>query len=43
VGEQVFWTHLSAGFEFPPEATRKEIEKAAKDAKIDLRIREQEK
>jgi hypothetical protein len=38
VGEKVFWTHLILGFEFPPKATRKEIEKAAKDTKIDLRI-----
>jgi hypothetical protein len=36
VGEHVFWTHPIKGFEFPPKATRKEIEKAAKDAKIDL-------
>jgi hypothetical protein len=43
VGEQVFWTHLIPGFEFPPETTRKEIEKAAKGARIDLKIREQEK
>jgi len=36
VGEQVFWTHPIKGFEFPPGVTRKEIEKAAKEAKIDL-------
>jgi hypothetical protein len=35
-GEQVSWTHRIKGFEFPPEATRKEIEKAATEAKIDL-------
>jgi hypothetical protein len=38
VGEQVSWTHHIKGFEFPPEATRKEIKKAAKEAKIVLRI-----
>jgi hypothetical protein len=38
VGEQVSWSHQIKGFEFPPEATRKEIEKAAKEAKIELRI-----
>jgi hypothetical protein len=37
VGEQVSWAHRVKGLEFPPEATRKEIEKAAKEAKIDLR------
>jgi hypothetical protein len=36
VGERVSWTHLIEGFEFPPEATRKEIEKAAEEARIDL-------
>jgi hypothetical protein len=36
VGERVSWTHRIAGFEFPPEATRKAIEKAAKEASIDL-------
>jgi hypothetical protein len=35
-GEQVSWMHRIKGFEFPPEATRKEIEKAAKETKIDL-------
>ncbi len=37
VGERVSWTHPIEGFTFPPEATRKEIEKAAEKAKIDLR------
>jgi hypothetical protein len=37
VKEQVSWTHPIKGFEFPPEAVRKEIEKDAKEAKIDLR------
>jgi hypothetical protein len=37
VGERVSWTHPIEGFTFPPEATRKEIEKAADEAKIDLR------
>jgi hypothetical protein len=37
VGEQVSWAHPIKGFEFPPEATRKEIEKAAKEAQIELR------
>lgn len=36
VGERVSWTHPIEGFAFPPKATRKEIEKAAKEAKIDL-------
>jgi hypothetical protein len=43
VGEQVFWTHPIKGFEFPPQATREEIEKAAKEAKIDLKTPRQEK
>ena len=43
VGEQVFWTHPIKGFEFPPQATREEIEKAAKEAKIDLKTSGQEK
>ncbi len=38
VGEHVVWTHRIDGFEFPPEAVRKEIQKAAKEAQIDLRI-----
>jgi hypothetical protein len=37
-GEQVSWTHRIEGFEFPPEAMRKEIKKAATAAKIVLRI-----
>ena len=36
VGEQVFWMHRIKGFEFPPKATREEIHRAAKAAKIDL-------
>jgi hypothetical protein len=35
-GEQVSWAHRIKGFEFPPEETRKEIAKAAKEAKINL-------
>ena len=38
VGEYVYWTHMIEGFEFPPEAMQKEIEEAAKRAKIELRI-----
>jgi hypothetical protein len=37
VGEHVSWSHLIKGFEFPSEVTRKEIETAAKKAKIELR------
>jgi len=40
VGEQVCWVHRVPGFEFPPEATRKEIQKAAEGAKVNLRISE---
>jgi hypothetical protein len=36
VGEHVSWSHRIKGFVFPPEATRKEIETAAKKAKIEL-------
>jgi hypothetical protein len=36
-GEQVSWSHRIAGFEFPPKATRDEIDAAAKKAKIILR------
>jgi hypothetical protein len=43
VGEQVTWTHRIKGFEFPPQATREEIEKAAKEAKINLRTSRQGK
>lgn len=35
-GEQVFWMHSIEGFEFPPAAIRKEIEQAARAAKIDF-------
>jgi hypothetical protein len=38
VGELVIWIHRIEGFQYPPEATRKEIEKAAKDAKVRLEI-----
>jgi hypothetical protein len=37
VGEQVFWTHPIRGFEYPAKAMREEIEKAAKEAKIELK------
>jgi hypothetical protein len=43
VGEQVLWTHPINGFEFPPQATREEIEKAAKEAKIGLKTTAQQK
>ena len=43
VGEQVFWTHPIKGFQFPPQTTREKIEKAAKEAKIDLKTSGQEK
>lgn len=36
--EHVSWTHLIEGFEFPPAATREEIERAAVEAKVELRI-----
>jgi hypothetical protein len=39
VGEHVSWSHRVNGFEFPPEATRKEIETAATKAKIELQTR----
>lgn len=36
-GESVTWSkHRLAGFAFPAEATNKEIEKAAKEAKVNL-------
>lgn len=35
VGAQVFWIDLN-GFAYPPKALRREIEKAAKEASIDL-------
>ena len=37
VGEQVFWTHLIRGFEYPPKEMREEIEKPTKEAKIELK------
>ena len=42
LGEQVSWTHPIKGFEFPPEATRKAVEKAAKEANIKLSGRPKE-
>jgi hypothetical protein len=42
VGEEVVWAHPIEGFAFPPDAVRKEIEKAAKDSQIDLRTVGQE-
>jgi hypothetical protein len=39
VGEHVSWLHLIKGFEFPPQATRKKIETAARKAKIELQTR----
>jgi hypothetical protein len=38
VGEQVVWTHPIDGFELPPPAARKEILKAAAEAKVDLQV-----
>ena len=38
VGERVSWVHRIKGFEFPSESLRKEIQDAAKSAKIDLKI-----
>jgi hypothetical protein len=38
VGERVSWTHPIKGFGYPPESTRKAIEKAAKDANISLSV-----
>ena len=43
VREQVFWTHPIKGFQFPPQTTREKIEKAAKEARIDLKTSGQEK
>lgn len=37
VGEQVIWTHPIRGFEYPAKAMQDEIEKAAKQAKIELK------
>ena len=39
----VFWTHPIGGYEFPADATRKEIREAARAAKIDLVIDVKEK
>jgi hypothetical protein len=38
VGEQVFWTHHVAGFEFPPVAQRKKVVTAASEAQIKLHV-----
>jgi hypothetical protein len=40
VGEHVSWSHRIKGFEFPAEATRKDLQEAAKDAEVDLQVRE---
>jgi hypothetical protein len=37
VEEQVSWTHRVNGFEYPPEATAKEIEEFATKVKVTLR------
>jgi len=42
VGEQVSWSHRIKGFEFPTEATQKEVKKAANEAKVVLRINDEE-
>jgi hypothetical protein len=41
VGERVSWVHRIEGFEFPPKATRKELENEAKKAEIDLQTADQ--
>ena len=38
VGEQASWTHRIKGFEIPSDDTRKEIQKAADEAKVRLDI-----
>jgi len=38
VGERVTWMRMLEGFDVPAGDTRKEIEKAAKDAEVELRI-----
>ena len=40
VGEQVTWMRMLEGFDVPTGDTRKEIEEAAKDAEVKLRIPE---
>ena len=40
VGERVTWMRMLEGFDVPTGDTRKEIEKAAKDAEVKLRIPE---
>jgi hypothetical protein len=40
VGEQVTWMRRLEGFDVPTGYTRKEIEEAAKDAEVELRIPE---
>ena len=36
--EQVFWSHMVDGFEFPPKAIKEEIATAGKEAEIKLSI-----
>jgi hypothetical protein len=43
VGEQVFWMHPIRGFEYPARELREEIEKAAKEANVDLKTPIKEK
>jgi hypothetical protein len=38
IGEQVTWMRMLEGFDVPTGDTRKEVEKAARDAQIDLQI-----
>src|SRR5580704_1411598 len=38
VAEHVSWVHTINGFEYPPEATRREVETAAKAASVELWI-----
>jgi hypothetical protein len=38
VGEQVFWTLRTKGFELPSAEVRKGIDKAGREAKIDLHV-----
>ena len=40
VGERVTWMRMLEGFDVPTGDTRKEIEEAAKDAEVELRIPE---
>ena len=38
VGENVFWSHLIEGFEYPPDATVRQVEAAAREAEIVLHV-----